>query len=54
MVVLPEEDQKMSVDLVELERLFYVYKCFACMYVCVSHACLVPAEVKRGHLIPWN
>ena len=27
--------------------LFYVYECFACRYVCVPRACLVPAEVKK-------
>jgi hypothetical protein len=30
--------------------LFYVYGCFACMYVYVSHVCLVTAKTKRGHL----
>lgn len=24
------------------------YKCFACMYICVPHVCLVPKEVRRG------
>jgi hypothetical protein len=24
------------------------------MDVCVSHMCLVPAELRRGHWIPWN
>jgi hypothetical protein len=32
----------------------YVYDYFACMYVCVSHACLVHVEARRGHQIPWK
>lgn len=33
---------------------FYVYEHFAYyMYVCVSHVCLVPEGVRRGHQIPW-
>ena len=30
---------------------FYVYKCFACVYVCAPR--WVPKEVRRGRLIPW-
>lgn len=26
--------------------------CFARMYVCVPHVCLVPTEITRGHWIP--
>jgi hypothetical protein len=26
--------------------------CFACMYVCAPRACLLPAEVRKGHQIP--
>lgn len=33
--------------------LFYVYECFASMYVCVPGACLVPSKVKRGCRILW-
>lgn len=33
--------------------LFDVYGCFACMYVCVPHVCLVPMEVRRGPQTPW-
>lgn len=28
--------------------IFYVYKCFACMYSCSLHACLVPMEATEG------
>jgi hypothetical protein len=28
---------------------FYVYEYFACMCVCVLHACMVPTEATRGH-----
>lgn len=34
--------------------LFYTYKCFIYMYVCVLPACLVPVEVRRGHQIPLS
>ena len=27
-----------------LTSLFYVYDCFACMYICVPHACLRSSE----------
>lgn len=33
------------------EIFFYVY---ACMYDCVSYACLVPMECRGGHWIPWD
>jgi hypothetical protein len=32
-----------------LNILFYVYGCFVWMNVCVSFACLVPMEARRGH-----
>ena len=31
----------------------YVYRCFACMYVCAPHACSALRD-QRGHHIPWN
>lgn len=31
---------------------FYMYKCFAGIYVCVSHVCLVPTEARRWVLDP--
>lgn len=34
--------------------LFYMYKCFVYIYVCVLPACLVPVEVRRGHQIPLS
>lgn len=33
---------------------FYVYGGFDCMDVCVSHACMVPVEARRGCWLPWN
>jgi hypothetical protein len=33
--------------------LFYVYECFACVYVCVLHVWL-PTEVRQGYQISWN
>lgn len=35
---------------------FYIVICvgFACMYVCVFHACPVPVEVKRCCQVNWN
>jgi hypothetical protein len=36
-----------------VDFLFYVLKCFVFMYVCASHAYLVPAEARRGHLTCW-
>ena len=27
-------------------------ECFACMYICVACACLVPSEVRRRHGFP--
>jgi hypothetical protein len=32
--------------------LYFVYRCFASVYVCAPHGCLVPTEVRRGHLVP--
>lgn len=37
-----------------LPTYFYIYKCFACMSVCVLHVFLVSMEVRRGYQIPWN
>lgn len=34
--------------------LFYVYGCFAQMYVCIPHACRVPVDGRRICQIPWN
>lgn len=34
-------------DFLSILRIFYVYKCSPCMYVCALCVCLVPAEVKR-------
>lgn len=34
--------------------ILYVYECFACTHVCISHACLVSVELRREHQIPWN
>jgi hypothetical protein len=34
--------------------LFYVYEYFTCTYVCVLCTSLMPIEVRRGHVIPWN
>lgn len=31
-------------------RIFYAYECFACIYVCTLHMCLVPAEARKGVL----
>lgn len=27
---------------------------FACMYIFVSHVCMVPMKVRRGLQIPWD
>lgn len=34
--------------------LFYVYGCYACLYVCSSQVCPVPLETGRRHQIPWD
>lgn len=34
--------------------IIYIDECLACKYVCVSHACLVPEEVERGHQSPQS
>lgn len=36
--------------------IYFMWECFAYMYVCVSCACPVPTEVRRGYQIPrsWN
>lgn len=28
--------------------------CFACIYECVAHVCLVPINIRRKHDISWN
>lgn len=33
---------------------FYAYDSFACMYVCMPCACLVPSAARKGHQVPWN
>lgn len=38
----------------KLKKIFYVYECFAWMYVCLPHAFLVPMEDIGGHQFPWN
>lgn len=27
---------------------------FSCIYVCVTHACLVPLQIRRGSQVPWH
>lgn len=34
--------------------IFYVYDCFAHVYLCAPHVCLVPVAVRRRHQTPWN
>lgn len=34
----------------DLFLLFHVYECFAYMYICVPHSCLVPEEIVRLHV----
>lgn len=34
--------------------LFLLYKCFACMYVCLPFVYLVPVEFRRGNNNLWN
>lgn len=33
--------------------LFYLYECFACVYVFTPYTRLVPEKIRRGHWIPW-
>lgn len=40
---------QIGITLIFFILLFYVYRCFAYMYICVSCACLVPREDRRGH-----
>lgn len=35
-----------------LFRFYFMCECFVFMYV--PYACLMPAEVGRGHRIPWT
>lgn len=39
----------MVLNLLSKMVLFYVHEYFAYMYVCASHECFVPLEVRRGH-----
>lgn len=32
---------------------YYVNDSLACMYVYVSHVCLMPSAVRRGHWVSW-
>jgi hypothetical protein len=32
----------------------HVYECFACMYVHVPLAWMVPEKLKTGHWVAWN
>lgn len=34
------------------DLLFYIYECFAYMYVCESHVCLVPMDLRTACQIP--
>lgn len=34
--------------------LFYVFECFAFMYVCAAHVCLMQAKAKRRCWFPWD
>lgn len=34
--------------------LFYMCRCFACVYDCAWPTCLVPSKARRVHWIPWN
>lgn len=40
----------------EILFLFYVYRCFACMFVCAHHVCLVPVAARGGCRVPvsWS
>lgn len=38
----------------DLSVWFYVYESFACMYVCIPHACLMLSEVRKGSQFPWK
>lgn len=31
---------------------YYAHGCFACVFVCITHACLVSVEARRGLLDP--
>lgn len=33
---------------------FYLYECFACIFVCVLPSCLMPREVRREYQIPFR
>lgn len=48
------ERTKLDTRLVLVLFLFYVYECFACMYVYIPSMCPVSMETREGHQIPWN
>lgn len=33
---------------------FMSFECFACLYLCIPHACLVSVGIRRGHWIPGS
>lgn len=41
-------------DVYDLVVYFHVYGCLACMHVYAPHVCLMPAEARKGHRIPWD
>ena len=41
-------------NLVYFEFLLHAYERFACMYIYVPHAYLVPVEARTGYQMPWN
>lgn len=42
------------IDFAYLSLLFYMYKCFICMDVCVPVVCLMSKEVVNVHVGPGN
>lgn len=38
---------KFLINCLNIYLLFYVYECFAWMYNCLPHVCLIPAEAKK-------
>lgn len=41
-----------SIRFLRKKYLFYVYKCFACLYAYAPSVYLLPKEVRRGHWTP--
>lgn len=33
---------------------FYRYECFACIYVCTPHLCVLTTEARRNRQSPWS